>query len=404
MKVLVLDTVHGAANICEGYLAKGYDVTAVDVYHVTPREELDRLAGEGVRILPDPPAEHFDMVTMPCHCPVSFMGAATADRKVCYSESVKELIHDDRFRIEVTGVKGKTSTCYLLAHILSSCGKRVFLHSSRGQGEFYGGEHHITALKSIAPPSLLSIPEGDYDAIICEVSLGGSGKADIAVITNLVEDYGIAKNTRKAHEGKKDILSDRVNIVLESEKDIWGVYGKPLRLCSKHVSIVGEPALGKPLVLSVRYGGKQYEARLRDDYLAIQYLEAIDMDMEICEAMDLPAEKVMDALGTFKGVPGRGEVGTRDGALYLLDRNPGISHMSVEFLLSRLKTLNALEDAVLLIDPVSRKVCDKMDKDLIAGVASKYGVDMVILENGEIKPEFTEGRKTVIHLVKEGYQ
>jgi hypothetical protein len=162
--------------------------------------------------------------------------------------------------------------------------------------------------------------------------------------------------------------------------------------------------LGKPLVLSVRYGGKQYEARLRDDYLAIQYLEAIDMDMEICEAMDLPAEKVMDALGTFKGVPGRGEVGTRDGALYLLDRNPGISHMSVEFLLSRLKTLNALDNAVLLIDPVSRKVCDKMDKDLIAGVASKYGVDMVILENGEIRPEFTEGRKTVIHLVKEGYQ
>ncbi len=128
------------------------------------------------------------------------------------------------------------------------------------------------------------------------------------------------------------------------------------------------------------------------------------MDMEICEAMNLPAEKVMDALGTFKGVPGRGEVGTRDGALYLLDRNPGISHMSVEFLLSRLKTLNALEDAVLLIDPVSRKVCDKMDKDLISAVAEKYGVDMVILENGEIKPEFTRGRKTVIHLVKEGYQ
>ena len=43
LKVLVLDTVHGAAAICEGYLAKGCEVTAVDVYHITPEVELGRL-------------------------------------------------------------------------------------------------------------------------------------------------------------------------------------------------------------------------------------------------------------------------------------------------------------------------------------------------------------------------
>ena len=403
-KALVLDTVHGAAAICEGYLAKGYEVTAVDVYRVTPKEELDRLASEGVRILPEPPAEHFDFITMPCHCPEAFIGKATADRRMVYSESVNELIDDSRFRIEVTGVKGKTSTCYLLAHIISSCGKKVFLHSSRGQGEFSDGEHHITALKSIAPPSLLCIPEGDYDAIVCEISLGGSGKADIACITNLVEDYGIAKNTRRARDGKKDILCDKVNIVLESEEDIWKPYGKPLRLMRSHVRPAADAVLGKPFPLIVRYKGKEYEVALRGDYLSMQYTEAMDMALEVCEAMDLPSDKVMDALSTFAGVPGRGEVSIDNGVLNILDRNPGISHMSVEFLLSRLKPLGALKNAVLLIDPVSRKVCDKMDKDLIAGVADKYGVSMVILENGEVRPEFTEGKSTVIHLVKEGYQ
>ena len=404
MKVLILDTVHGAGVLCERYLARGDEVTAVDVYRVTPAEELERLKSIGVRILPEPPAEHFDLITMPAHCPDVFIGSATFDKRISFSQSVNDLIDDDRFRIEVTGVKGKTSTCYLLAHILSSCGRRVFLHSSRGQGEFSNGEHHITALKSIAPPSLLSIPEGDYDAIVCEISLGGSGKADIACITNLVEDYGIAKNTRRARDAKKDILCDKVNIVPALDEDIWKVYGKPLRLMTPHVKPAGDPVLGNPFPITVRYQGKEYDIALRGDYLSVQYTEAMDMALEICEAMDLPAKGVLDALTTFAGVPGRGEVRREDGRLYILDRNPGISHMSVEFLLSRLEPLGVLKNSVMLIDPVSRKVCDKMDKDLISDVASKYGVAMVLLEDGKVLPEYTDGRDTVIHLVKEGYQ
>ena len=404
MKILVLDTVHGAAAICEGYLAKGYEVTAVDVYHITPDAELGRLAALGVRIAPEAPAEHFDIITMPCHCPDAFMGKATCNRRMFYSESVHDLITDTRFRIEVTGVKGKTSTCYLLAHILSACGKKVFLHTSRGQGEYRDGKHFISALKSIAPPSLLCLPEGDYDAMVCEISLGGSGKADIACITNLVEDYGIAKNTRRARDGKKDVLCDGVNIVLPSEKGIWEAYGKPLRLESAHISPAGPAVLGAQFPLKVRYLGREYDVSLRGDYLSMQYTEAMDMALEVCEAMELPPESVMAALASFSGVPGRGEVKVEGGVLNILDRNPGISHMSVEFLLSRLKPLGVLRDAVLLVDPVSKKVCDKMDKDLISDVAAKYGVSMEILDNGEIKPEYIEGKKTVIHLIKEGYQ
>ena len=404
LKVLVLDTVHGAAAICEGYLAKGCEVTAVDVYHITPEAELGRLASLGVRIAPKAPAEHFDLVTMPCHCPDAFIGEATYERRMFYSESVRDLITDRRFRIEVTGVKGKTSTCYLLAHILSACGKKVFLHTSRGQGEYKDGKHFISALKSIAPPSLLCLPEGDYDVMVCEISLGGSGKADISCITNLVEDYGIAKNTRRARDGKKDILSDGTNIVLASEEDIWKPYGKPLRLMRPHIRPAGTAVLGTPYPLMVTYLGREYDVSLSGDYLSMQYTEAMDMALEVCEAMELPAEPVLAALADFRGVPGRGEVKVEDGVLKILDRNPGISHMSVEFLLSRLKPLGVLKNAVLLVDPVSKKVCDKMDKDLISDVASKYGVSMEILDNGEIKPEYIEGKKTVIHLIKEGYQ
>ncbi len=403
MKVLILDTVHGGKVLAKCYLNRGDEVTAVDVYKVTPGDILKDMRHMGARIADSAPAEHFDLLVMPCHCPDSFIGEAEYGRRIFFSEAVKELISDRRFRIEITGVKGKTSTCYVLAHLLSQSGRKVYLHTSRGMGPYAMGRHFITELKSIAPPMLLTLPKGEYDVMICEVSLGGSGKADIAGITNLLEDYGIAKNTRKAESGKKDVLCDKVNIVPESEKGIWEKYGKPLRTYGKRVEAVGKPEFGKPLKVSVEYRGK-HDTELGSGYLALQYLDAMDMALEICDAMDVPAETVLEGLRTFPGVPGRGEVSVEKGVRYLRDRNPGISHMSVERTLSCLKEMDALDNAVLVIDPVSRKVCDKMDKDLIGEVAAKYGVPMVVTDGKGSEEDVPEGKTMVIRMFKEGYQ
>ena len=403
MKVLILDTVHGGKVLTRSYLDKGDEVTVVDVYKVTPKDILNDIRHMGAKVADEAPADHFDLVVMPCHCPDVFIGEATYEKRVFFSEAVKDLIRDRRFRIEVTGVKGKTSTCYVLAHILSLTGRKVYLHTSRGMGPYAKGKHFITELKSIAPPMLLTLPKGEYDVMVCEVSLGGSGKADIGCITNLLEDYGIAKNTRKAESAKKDVLCDSVNIVPEAEKDIWAKYGKPLRTYGKRVSVVGRPEFGKPLEVSVDYRGK-HEVSLRSDYLALQYLDAMDMALEVCDAMDVPAETVREGLRTFPGVPGRGEVSVEKGVRYLRDRNPGVSHMSVERTLSCLKEMGALDDAVLIIDSVSRKVCDKMDKDLIGEDAAKDGGPMVITDGKGSEDDVPEGKTMVIRMFKEGYQ
>lgn len=89
---------------------------------------------------------------------------------------------------------------------------------------------------------------------------------------------------------------------------------------------------------------------------------------------------------------------------YLRDRNPGVSHMSVERTLSCLKQMDVLENAVMIVDPVSRKVCDKMDKDLIKQVADRYGVEMIITDGSGKPPEVPSGRSVVIMMTKEGYQ
>ncbi len=404
MKILILDSVHGGKIIAEKYLAKKNEVTVVDVYKITPKEVLAGLRHRGAKTPDSVPAEHFDLVTMPCHCPDSFLSGCTYDKRVFFSDSVHELIDDRRFRIEITGVKGKTSTCYVLAHILDAAGKKVFLHTSRGLGPYIEGKHIVTDYQSIAPPTLLALPKGEYDVLVCELSLGGSGKADLAGITNLLEDYGIAKNTRRAEEAKQAIITERgVTIVPENEKGIWEKYGKPLRTYGPRVKAVSEPAFGKSFAVEVEYRGT-HRIELPGTYLALQYLDAMSMALEFCDAMDIPAEAVLDGLRSFNGVPGRGEITVKDGVSILRERNPGISHMSVERTLLCLKTMHALDDAILIIDPVSKKVCDKMDKDLIGKVAEKYGVELRITDGLGGVPEIPEGRKTVILMTKEGYQ
>ena len=404
MKVLLLDMTHGGQILAPLYKAEGHDVTVADVYKIAPDTMLNSLKELGIRVeIGEPSPDHYDLVSMPCHCPDIFLENCTYDSRIWYSQSVNHFMDDDRFRIEVTGVKGKTSTCYILAHILACAGKKVFLRSSRGSGPYTSGGHEITELKSIAPPYLLDLPKGGYDIIICEVSLGGSGKADISCITNLLEDYGIAKNTRHAEEAKKDILTDRVNIVLDSEKDIWSKYGKPLRTVRDRVKIVDLPKFGEPTKLIVDYEG-EHEITLDGSYLGIQYIEAIGMALEVCDSMNIPNEAVLSALSSFKGVPGRGEIQYRGGVRYVIERNPGISHMSVERTLRTLKNMGCLDDAIVIIDPVSKKVCDKLDRELIEKVVDSYGVDLIVTPGDGSEPIIPVEKNLIIRMIKEGYQ
>ena len=308
------------------------------------------------------------------------------------------------FRIEVTGVKGKTSTCYILSHILSGSGKKVFLHSSRGQGPWENG-HQIQCLKSIAPVSLVELPDEGYDCIVAEVSLGGSGKADIAVITNLIEDYGIAKNSRKASQAKAEIFTDKVNIVKEDELELWKSFGNyKFVTFSENMKVVGQPAIGKAIDVEFTYKGKKERSTLDPSYMSLQYLPSFDIVLKICETMDIPVEAVIKGISTFKGVPGRGEISKEGDRWYVRDRNPGISHMSIGMTLECLKTMDCLDKALAVIDPVSKKVCDKMDVDQMKAVAAKYNVPVEITDGMGSKPTIPADTKVVIEFIKEGFQ
>ena len=404
MKVLLLDMTHGGAILAERFVKRGDDVTCVDVYHIGTKELKDSVRAMGVRVEETVPQEEYDLHVAPMHCPDSFLGDAKCKERMSFSRAVNMFIDKKTFRIEVTGVKGKTSTCYILAHILSRTGKKIFLHSSRGQGPWDGG-HKIECLKSIAPTSLLELPDEGYDCVISEVSLGGSAKADIAVITNLIEDYGIAKNTRKASQAKAEILTDKINIVKEDELSIWKAFGDhKFMTFGENVKIDGEPSIAKGVPITFEYKGRKEKAMLDPSYMSVQYIPSFDIVLKICEAMDVSVKDVIDGITSFKGVPGRGEISKEGKRWYIRDRNPGISHMSIEMTLSCLQRMGCLGNALAVIDPVSKKVCDKMDVDQMKAVAAKYNVPVEITDGCGSKPTIPDDVEVVIEFIKEGYQ
>ena len=404
MKVLILDMTHGGAILAERFLKRGDEVTCVDVYHIGTKELKDSVRAMGARVEETVPQENYDLHVAPMHCPDSFLGNAVCKERMSFSKAVNLFIDKKTFRIEVTGVKGKTSTCYILSHILSGSGKKVFLHSSRGQGPWENG-HQIQCLKSIAPVSLVELPDEGYDCIVAEVSLGGSGKADIAVITNLIEDYGIAKNSRKASQAKAEIFTDKVNIVKEDELDLWKSFGNyRFTTFGKNMKVVGQPEIGKAIDVEFTYKGKKEKSTLDPSYMSLQYIPSFDIVLKICETMDIPADAVIKGISTFKGVPGRGEISKEGDRWYVRDRNPGISHMSIGMTLECLKTMNCLDKALAVIDPVSKKVCDKMDVDQMKAVAAKYDVPVEITDGMGSKPTIPADTKVVIEFIKEGFQ
>lgn len=403
-RFLILDMIHGGDIIAEELVKRGDEPTCVDVYHNCPEENRQRMLSLGCRVLASSPDEEFDMLLSPAHCPDSFIAPARCKDRMTFSGAVNMLIDDSTKRIEVTGVKGKTSTCYLLSHILDAAGENVFLHTSRGQGAYHNGVHEIERTMSIAPTSLLRLPKG-YGLYVCEVSLGGSGKADAAVITNLLEDYGIAKDSRKASDAKAEILTDGVNFIKEDEVQIWSRYGDRRFVTFKEtVDVIGEPRIGDGIKVSFDYSGERCTAVMNGGYLALQYIKALATVLPICSYMKVKKETLIEAIATFKGVPGRGEIVKKGDAWYVTERNPGISHLSVGNTMSVLDSMHALDNAFVIVDPVSKKVCDKMKAPLIKDILNKYPVEYVFTDGINNDVEIPEGKRTVIRFIKEGFQ
>lgn len=408
MDVLVLDLTHGGDIIARRLKEQGHRVTIADIYGLASPEARQSLIASDIRVSDKPPAEDFDLLVSPIHCPDSYIAPALFRERKFFSDMVGDLIGKTPFRIEITGVKGKTSTCYLLAHILSNDGKNVLLHTSRGRELIRDGISSVICSQvSIAPTSLLAPVENDVDYIVNEVSLGGSGKADMAIITNLVHDYPIAANTRLAREGKSSIISEcGINLIPLDELDIWKKYN-PINVHFHGGNVILEQyaPLGAPQEITLLLK-KHHRVFLSANFLTTAFLQSIEIASTAANLLGVPEKSIVNSIETFSGVPGRCEIHRKNDGYLLLEKNPGISHLSIEHVLSFLAKHTDGANIAVLITPATKKVCEKMELDLIKPIVDDHHGDLIISAPGiDINyDELFQNYPIVAHFQKEAYQ
>ena len=156
-----------------------------------------------------------DWIVAPVHCKLE------SKVNMTHHEAVGFLLKDkiNIPVIEVTGVKGKTSVVWMLKEIFKDYNPLVL--SSLGVEVLEDSDWKVLKQNiSITPASIIEAWKlaEDYEIGICifETSLGGTGLADVGILTNLAEDYPIAGGFGSASDAKLQIFNSRI-VVCEQD-------------------------------------------------------------------------------------------------------------------------------------------------------------------------------------------
>lgn len=185
MRILVLDTIHGGEDIAAALRQRGDTVDAVDVYRGTGIPEQTAAS------------RNYDLVTAPVHLPPSYPLLAKAPVKT-HHEMVRELVVPPRMTVEITGARGKTTTAFALAHLMTGTGRGI-LHTS--SGTFRMPDSELLWRKSITPASVIAACTAAQNCgaswLIAEESVGVAGFGTLGILTS-ADDYSIAGGTKSA--------------------------------------------------------------------------------------------------------------------------------------------------------------------------------------------------------------
>ncbi len=206
--VLVADMTHGGMVLAEEFLLQGFKVYGYDCHKTLTPETINHLEEQGIHIVRDEQelAKHLycaDLVVVqhlhrshPLLAEASKLGVPV----ITHAKAVGLLLRNqlrDILVVEVTGSYGKTSVANMIAHTLFSAGVPTLLSDSRG---FFAlldkSTLYSTPNASITPASIISawhwlrsICEKPPKAAVFEISLGGTGLADVGIVTNVKENY-----------------------------------------------------------------------------------------------------------------------------------------------------------------------------------------------------------------------
>ena len=428
-KLAVLDLTHGGIPIAKKLAARGNDVSGVDVYGTVDQALLGELEEKyGIRCSKAPlPVSEFDLLIAPVHLDPAYpmLSKARSEGKTVLShhEAIGKILQDDPelsdIRIvEITGVKAKTSTASLLADMLSRRFE-VVLHTSRGLEAWKDGVPFLIHRGlSITPGSILTAIEKSLEAgirpefFIFEISIGGTGTADLGVLTTLSPDYGIANNTSLASDAKLQLIlnakpGSTLLLNAGAEKALEAAKGSRAKVLTFKDPFYAEsqvkmsevpdfvleteagtaksstprepatpPEASGSALHFLRRGEELFSASLRPGYNSSAYRTAFVAASAAALELGIELKAVVSVLEEFRGLSGRMQEKELKGVALVDNSNSGMDILSAEKALeyALLKKKDEKKGSIILVlGEEASQVCEGLPPVSVQGFVEKFG-------------------------------
>ncbi len=407
---VVIDMTHGGVKICISLAKKGKIVHAVDIYNTMKGIDAKMLEVYGVNVI-----DLEDLVNLkgnvciiaPVHLPLSEDEIKSYNQNLKYEflthhEAIAEILDDwgcDIPKIEVTGVKGKTSSVFMLKEILTD--ENPLILSSLG-AILYEDENEIVLKKniSITPANIketidlaykvanpiCKIAEGEvvsenlrkYSSAIFESSLGVCGIGDVGLLTNIAEDYPIAKSRSSASRAKSQVF--RCNTVA-CQKECYDEYYSDIEHEKANTFSVSDETANL-YVKSVTYGldettvdiiyknVKSVEGNVWDGEITVRtfapgphHVSNVLGVVLISLCLEIPEEKIIKGLKNYKGIAGRTNKKTIENSIIIEEINPGINTQAIK---ESINMIGNLDDYYVAVGGDYGITCEEIDEERLA--------------------------------------